>query len=88
MKLSKLDSLKKILGTNVKPKLISDSMLHDTIEKYYKFGFITTEDEREIFFHYSALVMDGFKTIENGAKVKFDVESTDRGDRAINIEKL
>ena len=32
--------------------------------------------------------MDGFKTIENGAKVKFDVESTDRGDRAINIEKL
>ena len=52
------------------------------------FGFITTEDEREIFFHYSALVMDGFKTIENGAKVKFDVESTDRGDRAINIEKL
>ncbi len=59
-----------------------------TFNKNKGFGFITTEDEREIFFHYSALVMDGFKTIENGAKVKFDVESTDRGDRAINIEKL
>jgi CspA family cold shock protein len=66
-------------------------MMKGTVKTFNKnkgFGFITTEDEREIFFHYSALVMDGFKTIENGAKVKFDVESTDRGDRAINIEKL
>lgn len=66
-------------------------MMKGTVKTFNKnkgFGFITTEYEREIFFHYSALVMDGFKIIENGAKVKFDVESTDRGDRAINIEKL
>ena len=46
--LTVLDSLKKILGTNVKPKLISDSMLHDTIEKYYKSIRTTTEVEEAV----------------------------------------
>ncbi len=46
--LTVLDSLKKILGTNVKPKLISDSMLHDTVEKYYKSIRTTTEVEEAV----------------------------------------
>ncbi|HNZ07337.1 MAG: Flp pilus assembly complex ATPase component TadA [Candidatus Cloacimonetes bacterium] len=61
--LTVLDSLKKLLGKNVKPELIGDSALHDTIEKYYKsirttsqvedavggFDFVAVdEDENEI----------------------------------------
>ncbi len=43
--LTVLDSLKKILGKNVKPRLISESMLHSSIEKYYKSIRTTTEVE-------------------------------------------
>lgn len=43
--LTLLDNLKKILGKNIKPELIGDSMLHDTIEKYYKSIRTTTQVE-------------------------------------------
>ena len=43
------------------------------------FGFITLDDGKDVFFHYSQLMMDGFKTIENDAKVEFEVVETDRG---------
>lgn len=52
------------------------------------FGFITTEDGQDVFFHYSELVMEGFKTIEEGADVEFDVVESDRGLQAHNIKKL
>lgn len=52
------------------------------------FGFITAEDGKDVFFHYSSLVMDSFKTIEAGAKVEFDVEDSPRGPRASNIHKI
>lgn len=43
--LTVLDSLKKLLGKNIKPELIGDSVLHDTIEKYYKSIRTTTQVE-------------------------------------------
>lgn len=49
------------------------------------YGFITTDDEQDIFFHYSALQMEGFKTVERNQRVNFDVEETEKGTRAINI---
>ena len=53
------------------------------------YGFITTEDDRDAFFHYSFLVMEGFKTIEEGADVEFDlVEGEDEKLQAYNIVKL
>ncbi len=51
------------------------------------FGFITGEDSKDYFFHYSALVMDNYKTVADGDAVEFDVEETDRGLRAVNIVK-
>ena len=52
------------------------------------FGFITAEDGRDAFFHYSFLVMEGFKTIEEGADVEFDlVEGEDNRLQAHNIVK-
>lgn len=52
------------------------------------FGFIKLEDNRDVFFHYSQLVMDGFKTIEENADVEFDLAEGDRGLQAHNIHKL
>jgi len=52
------------------------------------FGFIHTEDGKDIFFHYSELVMDGYKTAVIGEQLEFDVEETDRGPRATKIKKI
>ena len=52
------------------------------------YGFITVEGQRDIFFHYSDLVMEGFKTIEDGAEVEFEMIDTDRGPQAKQIVKV
>lgn len=50
------------------------------------FGFITIEDGSDVFFHYSQLVMEGYKTIEPDTEVEFDVVETERGKQAQNIK--
>jgi len=52
------------------------------------FGFITADDGRDAFFHYSQLVMDGYKAIEEGARVEFDLVEGDRGLQAQNIREI
>ena len=52
------------------------------------FGFIRSNDEKDIFFHYSSLVMDGFKTVDVDSEVEFDLEESDKGLRAFNIRIL
>lgn len=51
------------------------------------FGFIRAEDGQDVFFHYSAIVMDGYKTAAEGELVEFDREESDRGLRASNVRK-
>lgn len=51
------------------------------------YGFITLEDGKDVFFHYSQLMMEGFKTIDADAEVEFEVVETDRGLQAHNIVK-
>lgn len=61
-----------------------------TIKMFNKekgFGFIHTEDGQDVFFHYSSLVMEGFKTVTPGEQVEFTLEQSDRGPRAANIVK-
>jgi CspA family cold shock protein len=61
------------------------------VKKFNKekgFGFIKLEDDKDVFFHYSELKMDGFKTIEEGADVEFELIETDRGLQARNITRV
>ncbi|EPM8106813.1 cold-shock protein [Enterococcus hirae] len=51
------------------------------------FGFISLEDGSDVFVHFSAIQGDGFKTLEEGQAVTFDVEESDRGPQAANVEK-
>ncbi len=52
------------------------------------YGFITGEDGKDVFFHYSALQMGSFKTIEVGASVEFEAQDSERGLRASKVVKL
>jgi len=51
------------------------------------FGFIEQEDGGDIFVHFSSITMSGFKTLSEGDRVTFDVEESDRGPVAKNVEK-
>ena len=46
------------------------------------FGFITSEDGQDLFAHFSAIQSDGFKSLDEGQKVEFDVEEGQRGPQA------
>jgi CspA family cold shock protein len=52
------------------------------------FGFIEREEGGDIFVHHSSINMSGFKTLAEGEKVSFDVEESDRGPVAKNVERL
>lgn len=51
------------------------------------FGFITGEDGKDVFVHFSAIQGEGFKTLEEGQSVTFDVEEGQRGPQATNVVK-
>jgi CspA family cold shock protein len=51
------------------------------------YGFIEKEGGGDIFVHYSAINMNGFKTLSEGDRVTFDVEEDDRGPSARNVSK-
>lgn len=52
------------------------------------YGFITGDDGQDIFVHFSAIQTDGFKSLDEGQAVSFDVTTGDRGPQATNVVKL
>jgi len=52
------------------------------------YGFIEQEGNKDLFVHHSAINMTGFKSLEKGDRVSFDVEESDRGPEAKNVTKL
>lgn len=52
------------------------------------FGFITTEDGDDVFVHFSAIEGDGFKSIDEGQEVEFEVTEGEKGPQAVNVVKL
>jgi CspA family cold shock protein len=52
------------------------------------YGFITGEDGKDVFVHYSAIQGEGFKSLEEGQSVTYDVQQGARGPQAANVVKL
>jgi cold shock protein len=66
-------------------------MLEGTVKWFNEkkgFGFVSGDDGSDYFVHHSCITGDGFKTLPEGAKVQFEVETTDKGPRAINVTKV
>ena len=55
---------------------------------YKGYGFITVDNGDEVFAHFSEIQSEGFKTLEEGQKVEFDITEGNRGPQASNIVKL
>ena len=52
------------------------------------YGFITVDDGKDVFVHYSAIQGDGFKTLNEGQKVSFDIVNGEKGPQAANVAKM
>lgn len=52
------------------------------------YGFIEREDGDDVFVHYSAIEAEGFKTLEEGQSVQFEIVEGARGPQAANVTKL
>ncbi len=66
-------------------------MLQGTVKWFNEskgFGFIEQEEGKDIFVHYSAIQGEGFKTLNEGDKVEFDVVDGSKGPAAANVNKI
>lgn len=52
------------------------------------YGFISDEQGNDLFVHFSGIAGDGFKTLQEGAAVSFDVAEGSKGPQAVNVTKL
>jgi cold shock protein len=52
------------------------------------FGFISMEGHEDVFVHFSAVMGDGYKVLDEGQKVQFEIVSGDRGPQAANVTKI
>ena len=66
-------------------KMVKGKVKWFNAEKGY--GFIESEDGTDVFVHFSAIVMDGYKTLEEGMEVTFEVSEGAKGPQASNVQK-
>lgn len=52
------------------------------------FGFIQQDEGGDLFVHYTAVIGTGFKTLMEGQKVQFEIENTDKGPKAKNVQAI
>ena len=51
------------------------------------FGFITGDNGQDYFVHYRSIVGDGYRSLDEGQTVEFEIQETDKGSQAVNVKK-
>jgi CspA family cold shock protein len=51
------------------------------------YGFITPENGKDVFVHHTAIKADGYRTLEEGQEVEFDIQQGPKGEQAVNVTK-
>ncbi len=52
------------------------------------YGFITPEEGNDVFVHHSAIQGEGYKTLEEGQEVEFEIQKDAKGEKAVNVTKV
>jgi len=52
------------------------------------YGFITTDQGKDVFVHHTAIKTEGYRTLEEGQEVEFDIEKGPKGEQAVNVTKV
>lgn len=52
------------------------------------YGFISQEDGSEVFVHFTGIIGEGFRTIEEGQKVEYDIMEGSKGPQAVNVTPI
>jgi len=52
------------------------------------FGFIEQDGGEDLFVHHTAITGEGFKTLSEGQRVRFEIEETPKGPKAANVQKI
>ena len=52
------------------------------------FGFISVEGEKDVFVHFSAIQSDGYRSLEEGQEVQFEIDDGDKGPQAANVTRI
>ena len=52
------------------------------------YGFISSDEGKDIFVHFSAIQTEGYKTLAEGDQVEFEIKDGDRGQQAANVHKV
>ncbi len=73
-------------GTSVGGNIVQGTVKWFNAEKGY--GFIQVEGGNDVFVHYTAINGEGFRTLEEGQRVEFDIVEGQRGPQAANVTKL
>ena len=69
-------------------KKVTAKRARTVIDHILEHGFITTDEGRDVFCHFSAIKMDGYKALDEGQRVTLDVEMGPKGEQAANVMKL
>ena len=90
-KLLKVCMLTKLQKRSSKNNLGGNILTQGTVKWFNGtkgYGFITGEDGKDYFVHFSAIQVDGFKTLDEGQQVSFDIETGKKGPQAANVKPL
>lgn len=73
-------------------KMMEDEKMEKGIVKWFDsgkgFGFIEREGKKDVFVHFQDIEMDGFKTLEEGERVEFELDNSAKGDIARHVKVL